>query len=236
MEPILLKSVGKAVRLQKAAVRQASVWVHPALAQPIARALSCALPCHGATLFGCFSAEMLATEATLLVEFGLLWLLAWSGLELLGRPTLATLESTAFLALGFGAVNGQDFRMRRDPLGRVENRIFLQNKTSLQDHYADLLFDTSGLQSDLLVVEARARGQFFWASATKKWTIIDWKVNVSKPAPIHGEPISGPMATHAHIPRANKTCSPTEVLYPNLNQEPNNIQQTYAKPTFFTFT
>ena len=36
----------------------------------------------------------------------------------LGRPTLATLESTAFLALGFGAVNGQNFRTRRDPLGR----------------------------------------------------------------------------------------------------------------------
>ena len=36
----------------------------------------------------------------------------------LGRPTLATLESTAFLALDFGAVNGQDFRTRRDPLGR----------------------------------------------------------------------------------------------------------------------
>ena len=36
----------------------------------------------------------------------------------LGRPTLATLESTAFLALGFGAVNGQDFPTRRDPLGR----------------------------------------------------------------------------------------------------------------------
>ena len=33
-------------------------------------------------------------------------------------PTLATLESTAFLALGFGAGNGQDFRTRRDPLGR----------------------------------------------------------------------------------------------------------------------
>ena len=31
---------------------------------------------------------------------------------------MATLESTAFLALGFGAVNGQDFRTRRDPLGR----------------------------------------------------------------------------------------------------------------------
>ena len=38
--------------------------------------------------------------------------------NLLGRPTLTTLESTAFLALGFGAVNGQDFRTRRDPLGR----------------------------------------------------------------------------------------------------------------------
>ena len=36
----------------------------------------------------------------------------------LGRPTLATLESTAFLALGFGAVNKQDFPTRRDPLGR----------------------------------------------------------------------------------------------------------------------
>ena len=31
----------------------------------------------------------------------------------LERPTLATLESTAFLALGLGAVNGQDFRTRR---------------------------------------------------------------------------------------------------------------------------
>ena len=31
---------------------------------------------------------------------------------------MATLESTAFLALGFGTVNGQDFRTRRDPLGR----------------------------------------------------------------------------------------------------------------------
>ena len=38
--------------------------------------------------------------------------------NVLERPTLATLESTAFLALGFGAVNGQDFRTRRDPLGR----------------------------------------------------------------------------------------------------------------------
>ena len=32
-----------------------------------------------------------------------------------------------------------------------------------------MLLDTSGLQSDLLVVEARARGPFFWARVTKKW-------------------------------------------------------------------
>ena len=34
----------------------------------------------------------------------------------LGRPSLATLESTAFLAWLWG--DGQDFRTRRDPLGR----------------------------------------------------------------------------------------------------------------------
>ena len=59
------------------------------------------------------------------------------------------------------------------------NGKYLQNKTSLQNHCADLLLDAGGLQSDLLVVEARARGQFFGTSATKKWTIIDWKVNAN---------------------------------------------------------
>ena len=49
------------------------------------------------------------------------------------------------------------------------------------------------------MVEARARGQFFWASATKKWTIIDWKVNVSKPAPIHGEQQSPAQWPHTRI-------------------------------------
>ena len=38
--------------------------------------------------------------------------------DVLARPTLATPQSTAFLAPGFGAVNGQDFCTRRDPLGR----------------------------------------------------------------------------------------------------------------------
>ena len=64
------------------AVSPASIGLgalHPALAEPIARASSCALPCHGATLFGCFSAEMLATEASSTrgiwptVASGLLW-------------------------------------------------------------------------------------------------------------------------------------------------------------------
>ena len=35
---------------------------------------------------------------------------------MLGKPTLGTLQSIAFLALGFGAVNGQDFCTRRGPL------------------------------------------------------------------------------------------------------------------------
>ena len=105
-----------------------------------------------------------------------------------------------------------------------ENRIYSINKTSLQDHYADLLLDTSGLQSDLLVVEARARGQFFWASATKKWTIIDRKVNVSKPAPIHGEHQSPAQWPHTRIfPGKTKL-----VLQPRSS----TIQQTYTKPTF----
>ena len=42
----------------------------------------------------------------------------------------------------------------------------------MQDHHADLLLDTSGLQSDLLVVEARARGPFFWARVSKKGSQI----------------------------------------------------------------
>ena len=37
-----------------------------------------------------------------------------------GEAHLATLESTCvFDQLGFGAVNGQDFRTRRDPLGAL---------------------------------------------------------------------------------------------------------------------
>ena len=87
-----------------------------------------------------------------------------------------------------------------------------------------MLLDTSGLQSDLLVVEARARGPFFGESATKKWTIIDWKVNVSKPAPIHGEHQSPAQWPHTRIfPGKTKL-----VLQPRSS----TIQQTYTKPTF----
>ena len=96
-----------------------------------------------------------------------------------------------------------------------------------------MLLDTSGLQSDLLVVEARARGPFFWASATKKWTIIDWKVNVSKPAPIHGEHQSPAQWPHTRIfPGKTKLVLQPRSSTQTYNQEPNNIQQTYTKPTF----
>ena len=106
-----------------------------------------------------------------------------------------------------------------------------------------MLLDTSGLQSDLLVVEARAR-PFFWARVTKKWGTAkvarftvpknflgaakiarfslycatkllgtakvarftvpknflgDWKVNVSKPVPIHGEHQSPAQWPHTRI-------------------------------------
>ena len=68
VKPVLLKSVGKASATMPASRKQSPASIglgalHPALAEPIAGALSCALPCHGATLFGCFSAKMLATEA-----------------------------------------------------------------------------------------------------------------------------------------------------------------------------
>ena len=103
----------------------------------------------------------------------------------------------------------------------------------MQDHYADLLLDTSGLQSDLLVVEARARGPFFGASATKKWAITDWKVNVSKPAPIHGEHQSPAHWPHTRIfPGKTKLVLQPRSSTQTYNQEPNNIQQTYTKPTF----
>ena len=83
------------------------------------------------------------------------------------------------------------------------------------------------------MVEARARGHFFWASAAKKWTIIDWKVNVSKPAPIHGEHQSPAQWPHTRIfPGQTKLVLQPRSSTQTYNQEPNNIQQTYAKPTF----
>ena len=76
-------------------------------------------------------------------------------------------------------------------------------------------------------------GQFFGASATKKWTIIDWKVNVSKPAPIHGEHQSPAQRPHTRIlPGETKLVLQPRSSAQTYNQEPNNIQQTYARPTF----
>ena len=47
--------------------------LHPALAKPNARALICDFPCHGAKLFGCFSAKCLQPKPALLMVFGLFW-------------------------------------------------------------------------------------------------------------------------------------------------------------------
>ena len=44
------------------------------------------------------------------------------------------------------------------------------------------------------------------------------------------------MATHAHIPRENKTCSPTEVLYPNLQPRTKQHLTDLHKANLFTFT
>ena len=69
-----------------------------------------------------------------------------------------------------------------------ENRIYSINKKILQDHHADLLLDTSGLQSDLLVVEARARGQFFWASgpmATQTYNQEPNNIQQTQSQPFH---------------------------------------------------
>ena len=38
--------------------------------------------------------------------------------------------------------------------------------------------------------------------------------------------------TRAHIPRENKTCSPTEVLYPNLQPRTKQHPTDLTKPTF----
>ena len=73
--------------------------LHPALAEPNARALICALPCHGATLFGCFSAKCLQPKLALLMVFGLLWLLAYSGLELRRAPRLLMSDSETAIAV-----------------------------------------------------------------------------------------------------------------------------------------
>ena len=44
------------------------------------------------------------------------------------------------------------------------------------------------------------------------------------------------MATHAHIPRENKICSRTEVLYLNLQQGTKQHPTDLHKANLFTFT
>ena len=157
----------------------------------------------------------------------------------LGRLTLATLESTAFLALGFGAGNGQDFRTRRDPLGRFTLFLISQlvsgSRVRIEFIYRIKQVCRTTMPSPVRPACGGSKGPWaiFWASATKKWTIIDWKVNVSKPAPIHGEHQSPAQWPHTRIfPGQTKLVLQPRSSTQTYNQEPNNIQQTYAKPTF----
>ena len=120
----------------------------------------------------------------------------------LGRPTLATLESTAFLALGFGAVNGQDFRTRRDPLGCFTLFLISQlvsgSRVSL----------THQLEWKLQGESTGGRIEFIYRIKQVCRTTMPtclWILVVSSPTCLWWKrgpvaPISGPMATRACSP------------------------------------
>ena len=152
----------------------------------------------------------------------------------LGRPTLATLESTAFLALGFGAVNGQDFRTRRDPLGRFTLFLISQlvsgSRVSL----------THQLEWKLQGESTGGRIEFIYRIKQVCRTTMPtclWILVVSSPTCLWWK--RGPVGTNLR-PNGHTRIFPGQtklVLQPmsstqTYNQEPNNIQQTYAKPTF----
>ena len=63
-----------------------------------------------------------------------------------------------------------------------------------------------------------------------------WKTSVAhvqKPAPIHGEHLSPALWPHTRIfPGKTKLVLQPRSSTQTYNQEPNNIQQTYTKPTF----
>ena len=93
--------------------------LHPALAEPNARALICALPGHGATLFGCFSAKCLQPKLALLMVFGLLWLLAYSGLELRFENSGPLIENSLRFTC-FTLAQRKDYKMvETRPVGSV---------------------------------------------------------------------------------------------------------------------
>ena len=86
------------------------------------------------------------------------------------------------------------------------------------------------------LLQAGSEMAAYWAGhdhLEEKLVSIDWKVNVSKPAPIHGEHQSPAQWPHTRIfPGQTKLVLQPRSSTQTYNQEPNNIQQTYAKPTF----
>ena len=117
----------------------------------------------------------------------------------LGRPTLATLESTAFLALGFGAVNGQDFRTRRDPLGRFT--LFLISQ---------------------LVSGTRVSLTSFWILVVSSPTCLSWKRG-----PV-GHFFGQVPQRSGQLPIGKLTCQNLRQYTVNTNLRPNGHTRAYS--------
>ena len=102
----------------------------------------------------------------------------------------------------------------------------------MQDHYADLLLDTSGLQSDLLVVEARARGQFFGQVPQRSGQSSIGKLTCQN---LRQYTVNTNLRPNGHTraySRGKQNLFSNRGPLPKPTTKNQNIQQTCAKPTF----
>ena len=135
---------------------------------------------------------------------------------------MATLESTAFFALGFGAVNGQDFRTRRNPPGRftlfLMSQLVSGSRVSLKQGRAG----PAGVET-----AGREHGSCNYACGR-----IEFIYRIKQVCRITTPTCFSTLV----VSRANKTCSPTEVLYPNLQPRTKQRPTDSRKANLFTFT
>ena len=100
---------------------------------------------------------------------------------------------------------------------------------------SNLLLATSGLQSDLPVVAARARGPFFGATQRSGQLSIG-KLTCQN---LRQYTVNTNLRPNGHTraySRENKTCSPTEFLHPNLQPRTKQHPTDLHKANLFTFT